>query len=224
MRVVDWINWLGHDLRHAVRAMRRTPAFTLMAIVTMALGIGINTTIVAATNAVLFKGRPFIERADRVVYLHTDRSASFPDFLDWRAQATSFSGMSAVGGVPDAILNDGRGLRERVPVAFISANTFSLLGVRPLLGRDFNPTDEARNAPPVVLLTHDLWESRYGGDPAILGRVIQVDGASAAIVGVMPPGFGFPDEQVLWMPLVPTPRLRAREARTLLRSAPGDFS
>src|SRR5262249_6066921 len=138
-----------------------------------------------------------------------------PDFVDWRSRASSFAGMSAVAGLDGAIVGDDRGHRERLTVGLVSANTFALLGVAPMLGRDFAQADEAAGAAPVIILTSGLWERWFAADPSAIGRTMQVNGQLATIVGVMPRGFVFPDQQPAWMPLIPGPDLQRRDVRRL---------
>ena len=122
------------------------------------------------------------------------------DFLDWRARQQSFEGLAAYTN-DSVILSGDSGFSERYDGERVSPNTMSLLHVRPIIGRDFVDADTAPGAPAVLLLGHGLWMSRYGGDPAVVGRTLQADGTPAIIIGVMPEKFAFPSEAELWRPL-----------------------
>lgn len=219
MNRFGWLDSLAQDVRDAYRGMRRSPAFTTLAATTLALGIGINATVFTVTNATLFKGFRLIDGNDRILYVGTQSNGrgccvSYPDFVDWRAQAKSFEGMGAVADL-QITLADAGGAPEHHDATEISANTFQLLGQKPILGRDFAPSDETRGAAQVAILRYGFWERRYGKDPAILGRAVRINGRSTTVVGVMPPDFSFPQNEDLWLPLVPTPDLDRREARGL---------
>ncbi len=166
-RGLPWLEGLFHDLRFALRRLRRDRAFTLTAIVTLALAIGLNVTVFAVMNTMLFRGYPLVQRNDRLVYIQEQYPSgtcciTYLDFEDWRAQAHSFEGMAFVGE-KNIGLSYGEG-RSVDAIAFtVSTNSFGLLGVTPILGRDFVPADEAPGAAPVVILNHRFWESRFGG-------------------------------------------------------------
>jgi putative ABC transport system permease protein len=203
------------DLRLSCRALIQNPGFTLVAVTMLALGIGVNATVFTVTNAVLFKGFPLVQGNNRLVYITPKGSnccVSYPDFLDWRAQAKSFEGMAIVHGV-GKILSDSSGFAERLDATEVSANTFRLVGQRPILGRDFAPSDEIPGASAVAILSYGIWESRYGKDPAVVGRALRMNDVATAVIGVMPSGFSFPQKQDLWVPLVATPTVLKRENR-----------
>ena len=182
--------------------LRRSPGFTAVAVGMLALGIGINSLVFTVTNAVLFKGFPLVDRNDRIVYMTTFRSGgpSYPDFEDWRTQAHSFEGMALVHGVQQTF-SDQSGFPETYYTTEVSADTFKLVGQKPFLGRDFTASDETPGATPVAILRYGFWERRYGKDPAILGRRVQINGVATIVIGVMPRGFSFPQNQDLWVPL-----------------------
>ena len=214
-RGLPWLDGVIQDIRYAVRTLRRSPGFTLTAIAMLALGTGVNVTVFTLTNA-LFRRLPF-DRNDRILYIHSRRpyrAVSYADFQDWRARAKSFEGMAVVNGVRIS-LSDNRGLPESYDATQVSANAFSLIGQRPILGRDFEPSDETPGAAPVAILRYGFWERRYGKDPAIIGQTVRINGTPTTVIGVMAPGFSFPRRQDLWMPLVPTPDLLERDARYL---------
>ncbi len=202
------------DFSYALRGLRRNPAFTIAALTMLALGIGVNAAVFTVTKAALFAGFPLVERNDRLLYITSSRGCcvSYPDFEDWRAQATSFEDMALVHGV-QRILSDQSGFPESYNATEITANTFTLAGRKPMLGRDFQPSDETPGAPPVAILSYGFWERRYGKDPSILGQTVRINGTPTAVVGIMPDGFSFPQKLDLWVPLIPTPDVRKRGAR-----------
>jgi predicted permease len=206
-------------MRYAVRALRRSPGFTLTAIATLAIGIGVNAAVFTVTNAVLFKGFRLVERNDRILYIDTREHGrgccvSYPDFEDWRAQATSFADIGTVADLR-ITLSDNSGFPESYTASLVTANAFRLLGVRPILGRDFAPSDETPGAAAVAILSYGFWERRYGKDPEILERTVRINGVPTTLIGVMPAGFAFPQNQDLWIPLAPTADRQQRDARGL---------
>jgi putative ABC transport system permease protein len=188
-----------HDLRFALRVLRKSRAFTAVVIVIMALGIGVNTAIFTIVNAVLFKGMPFDDPGE-IAFLSSNRGGiSYPDFIDLREQARSFRGLGAFNNV-QADLSDGDTEAERVSGARLTANAFSLLGAQPLLGRDFTAADEQTGAERVALLSYALWQNRYNGAGDILGKTIRINLEEYTVVGVMRPGEAFPQDTKLWIP------------------------
>jgi putative ABC transport system permease protein len=208
------IETLFKDLRYALRTLLNSPAFTAVAVTTLALAIGVNTAVFTVSNAVLFKGFSYIKGNDRIVYMTSSEGCcvSYPDFEDWRAQAKSFQGMAIVHGV-QVTLSDKGGFPEYRDATEVSADTFRLIGREPILGRDFTKSDEIPGAAPVAILNYSFWESRYGKDPTVVGRTVRINAAPATVVGVMPPGFIFPQNQDMWVPLVPTPKVLRRANR-----------
>jgi predicted permease len=187
------------------------PGVTVLAVAMLAAGIGINGAVFTIVNAALFKGFRHVERNDQIVQIHTTRdSIYYPDFVEWRKLATSVDDVALVRGVFHT-LDTGRGEPDTAFTTEITTNTFRLLGVTPLLGRDFLPADAESGAERVVILRYDLWARRFGADSNVIGRSMRVDGVPTTIVGVMPEGFSFPAEQELWTPLVPTVAALRRE-------------
>ena len=180
----------------------------------LALGIGVNAAVFTITKAALFSGFPLVERNDRILYITSSRGCcvSYPDFEDWRAQATSFTGMALVHGA-QRILSDQKGFPESYDATEITADTFTLVGQKPILGRDFTSSDEIPGAAPVVILSYSFWQRRYGKDAGVLGQTVRINGAPTTVIGIMPEGFSFPQKLDLWVPLVPTPDVRRRDAR-----------
>jgi len=206
---------LPADVRSGLRALLKNPGFTAVAVIMLAVGIGINATVFTVTNAVLFKGFALVSRNDRLRYIGYKNSnccVSYPDFLDWRAQSKSFEGMAIVHGV-SIMLSDSGGFPENLSANENSADVFRVVGAKPIMGRDFSPADEAPDAAPVTILHYGFWERRYGKDPNIVGRTLRMNGALTTVIGVMPQGFSFPQKVDVWVPLVQTPRVMKRENR-----------
>jgi predicted permease len=197
---------LLEDLRFGLRKLVKDPGFTMTAVVALALGIGANATVFAIANAVLFKNMPFVD--DRILYLTTrnvsrgerNLGVSWPDFRDWRAQVKSFERLGAYN-FDTANVTDKSGVPNRNNVAQITANTFSMIGQKPVIGRDFTPEDESPGSNPVAILGYRMWEDRYGKDPAILGQSIRINSVPTTIVGVMQNGLRFPVDSELWTAL-----------------------
>lgn len=204
-----------HDFRYALRVLRKSRGFTAVVVITMALGIGVNTAIFTIVNAVVFKGMPF-DNPGEIAFINSNRGGiSYPDFIDLREQGQSFRGLGAFTNL-GADLSDGDAAAERVAGARITANTFSLLGTQPLIGRDFTAADEQRGADPVVLLSYGLWQNRYQGDADTLGKTIRINLNEHTVIGVMRPGEGFPQDTRLWVPMVPDAAAERRDARGLV--------
>jgi predicted permease len=205
-RGLPMLETLLQDLRFGLRMLRKNPGFSLIAILTLALGIGANTAIFSVVNATLLKPLPYAD-PDRLAMLWTvnpkqgiyEEGTSYPTFLDWRAQSQSFAEM-AICGRGNPVLLTGLAEPERVLGEYVSANLFSLLGVKPALGRTFTPDDEQRRER-VVVLSYGLWQRRFGGSADIVGRTVEINGQNTQVIGVMPAGFFFPvNEMQLWEP------------------------
>jgi putative ABC transport system permease protein len=156
-----------------------------------------------------------VDGNDRLLYITPKGSnccPSYPAFLDYQSQAKSFQGMAIVHGVSKT-LNDGSGFAERLDANENSANTFDVVGRKPILGRDFTSSDEQPGATAVAILNYGFWERRYGKNPAILGQTVRMNGEPTTFIGVMPQGFSFPQKVDLWVPLVRTQRVMNRENR-----------
>jgi putative ABC transport system permease protein len=206
------------DVHYALRTLRRRPAFTAPAIAMLALSLGINTAVFTVIHAALFEGWPLVRANHRIVQISTSRHFVFyPDFEAWRSQARSFDGMALLRGRFHTLASGDHASSGAAPetcfTTEVTANIFALLGVKPLLGRDFLPSDEKPGAPPVVILRYAIWSRRFEANPAIIGQMVRIDGRPAAVIGVMPKGFSFPFpmRQDLWTPLTPTPAALRRE-------------
>ncbi len=209
-----WFHDFLLDIRHALRAWRRNPGFTAVAVGTLALAIGLNVTVFAVMDTILFRGFPLVQRNDRLLYMQERYPSGkcctfYPDFEDWRAQAKSFEDMAFVAGSAIAF-SDGNGRPMDISAATVSSNAFRLLGVPPVLGRDFVPADDVMGAPPVAILNYRFWVSRFGKRADIVGLTVHINGAPATVIGVMPEDFEFPEQHDLWLPLVDTPERRRR--------------
>jgi putative ABC transport system permease protein len=192
------------DIRYGIRSLVRNPAFTAIAIITLSLGIGANTAIFSVVNAVLLRPLPFAD-AERIVWLwdtipHLGYApTSLPEFLDWKEQNRSFEQLAAFQS-GNVFLDTGDGT-EDVPVGVVTPQMFSLFGVHPILGRTFTDEETLPGRFRVAVLSHSLWQTRFGSDANISGRTIQLNGRAYTIIGVMPAGFSFPERATLWRPL-----------------------
>ncbi len=191
---------LVQDLRYGLRMLAKNPGFTAVAVLTLALGIGANTAIFSVVNAVLLRPLPF-PASDRIMRVVSGRirdngadgNVSYPDFLDWRAQNHVFEQMA--GFRTDSTTLTGQGEPANLASAVVSADLFSLLRVKPALGRAFLSEEDkpgAAGGGDAVILDHRLWERRFGADRDIVGRTIHLDNRPFTVVGVMPAGFQFP--------------------------------
>ena len=191
-RGLGFLDTFSQDLRFSARLLRKSPGFTTIAVLTLAIGIGANTAIFSVVYGVLLDPLPYRDPS-RLILLNetTPRvgtvSVSDPNFLDWRAQSHTFSQMAAVHQVGFNL--SGISQPESIGGEAVSPNFLSLLGVRPLLGRDFDASEEKSGAAPVVMLGYSLWQSHFGSDPSAVGRTVLFDGRSFTIIGVLPPNF-----------------------------------
>ena len=200
---------LLQDLRYAVRTMLNKPGFTLIAVITLALGIGGSTAIFTVVDAALLRGLPY-RSPDRLYHLFestpqkefAQREFSYPDFQDYQ-QNQVLEGLAAYTG--GGGIMSGRGEPERVFAPAVTANFFSVLGVEPVIGRTFQPGEDKPGAPRVVVLTYGMWQRRFGGDKGILGQSLTINGDPYTVVGVLPASFSFALRNAdLWRPYQPT--------------------
>jgi len=212
---------LLQDVRYAVRLLFKRPLFATVAVVTLALGIGANTAIFSVVDAVLLAPLAYPE-PDRLMMIWAINSssnadqqpASVPDFDDLKEQSQTFDEIAASRSQAFN-LTDGDE-PERVGGARVSVNMFSALAVKPVVGRDFLESEGLAGAEPVVILSHSLWQQRYGSDPAIVGRALNIDGKSYTVVGVLPKGIHYPAQDTdLYVPFIPQPNEIVRGARFL---------
>jgi predicted permease len=196
---------LWQDIRYGVRVLAKRPGFTAVAVLTLALGVGANTAIFSVVNAALLRPLPYVDRERLVVVETGNRRAaaekvsgvSPADFWDWQDESKSFEHMAAISGGGFSLT--GVESPELIPSARVSAGFFPAMKAAPLLGRTFTPDDGLSGSPDPVVLSHALWQRRFGGDPSILGRTLGDTGA--VVIGVMPPDFRFPVYAECWTPL-----------------------
>jgi putative ABC transport system permease protein len=194
------------DIRYATRSLRKSRALTAVAVLALTLGIGLTTTMFSIVYGALIKGWPFPD-SDQLVSVQrqnvsrgNDRmSTPIHDFHDFRAQQRSFSAIAAYHG--GTVNVSGTEKAERYDGAWVSSDLFDVLKVRPALGRTFTREEETPGNGTVALLSHTMWQDRFGGDPAIIGKSIRANGVPYTIIGVMPPKFVFPNQHAIWMPI-----------------------
>src|SRR5262245_1712349 len=215
---------LWQDITYGVRTLRRSPGFTTVALLTLALGIGATTAIFSVIDAVLLRPLPYREPDRLVMIWNRMVSTNFPhapiaapDILDFRQRATLFDSIAISNNVPEVSVTGG-GEPEQIRLAGVSGNFFRVLGAAPFLGRDFTDEDDPflppgpppAGGPPVpVILSHELWQRRFGGDRGAIGKIIRFDDQPREVVGVMPQGFkvlmppgsGMPLAIDAWIPL-----------------------
>ncbi|MGH7719940.1 MAG: ABC transporter permease, partial [Gemmatimonadaceae bacterium] len=194
------------DLRFGTRSLRKTPGLSLVAVLALTLGIGLTTTMFSIVYGVLLKGLPY-EDARRIVLIQRHNvsrdmqrmSVTIHEFHDYRAQQSSFEGLA--GYYAGTVNVSGTERAERYDGAFMSANTFRLLRVGPILGRDFRDGEDKPGGERVALVGYTMWQSRFGGDRDVIGKAIRANGIPYTVIGVMPEKFNFPDNTEIWLPL-----------------------
>ncbi len=192
------------DVRYGLRMLRKNPGFTAVAVLTLALGIGANTAIFSVVNAVLLRPLPFHD-PDRLVliwneYKGSPSSNSVPDYFDRRRQSETLEEIAAVNLVDFNLT--GYGEPDRIPGSLVTASFFPLMGVDPDIGRVFAPEEDQPDQNRVVVLSHGAWQRRFGGDPQIVGRTIQLNGQAHTVIGVMPASFRLPLTDIeVWKPI-----------------------
>src|SRR5256885_1932447 len=196
------------DLRYALRQLARSPGFTLVAVLTLALGAGANSLLFSVIHAVLLRPLPYPD-PDRIVSIglvprgktirQLDAQATHWTYFQWRDESRSLAKLTAYREARGMV--GGALAPEYVRGAEVTAAFFSLFGVQPVLGRTFTAEEQEPTGPPVVLLSHGFWQERFGADPGIVGRSLVLDGAPVTIVGVLPASFDFPTGVRFWKPL-----------------------
>ncbi len=211
---------LFSDIRFGLRGLKSSPSTTAVALLALALGIGANTAIFSVVNGTLLTPLPYPEPERLVVVAATNPrsglprfSLSPPDFDDFHRQSRSFAGLAAM--TMGSLNLTGRGEPEVLDVGRVSADFFPLIGLRPLLGRAFRPDEDTPASRHVVLLSHGLWQRRFGADPKAVGQSLRLDDESYTVVGVAPSGFDFPRKRDLWVPLALEPAQAKRGAHSL---------
>ena len=229
-RGVGLIDNIVRDVTYSLRVLLKNYAFTIVVVLTLALGIGANTAIFSFANGILLRPLPY-PQADRLVVVDetalrqgmTSMSVSYPNFLDWREQNTVFEGIATHFGTNRFALS-GAGEPVQVRGSRFSRGLLEVLRVPPLLGRTFTAEEDQPEHDDVVILGHDLWQRHFGGDPKILGQKIMVSSRPRTVIGVMPRDFRFPELSELWVPLALTPELFTRTdhgLRTIARLKDG---
>ncbi|HKG78587.1 MAG TPA: ABC transporter permease, partial [Pyrinomonadaceae bacterium] len=196
------------ELRHSIRSLLMHPGFTAVAIVTLMLAIGVNTTIFSVVNALLLKALPFRDPQQLVSVQKSSASGDLPglaayQYLAWKEKSTSFEDLAAFSD--DNINLTGNGEPERIRYAQVTASLYTTLGVQPLRGRFFLPEEDKPGANNVVVVSEGFWQRRYGRDEAVLQKTLTLDNKPYSIVGVMPANFRFPGEFDLWLPIALDP-------------------
>jgi putative ABC transport system permease protein len=223
VRGVRFLEEVWQDLRYGARMLFKNPGFTLVAGLTLSMGIGANVAIFSVVNAVLIQPLPFAE-PDRLVWAWGNiRSGgdsidvSPLDYLDYRAQNTTFEQFAATFSIPTYLNLTGAGEPERLEGRAVTSNFFQALGVNAALGRTFLPENEKLGSERVVVLSQELWRRRFGGDPSIVGKTLTLNGNNYEVIGVAPPSFKFPQGAQLWAPMSfdAEPGLRQRKAHFL---------
>jgi len=208
---------LFQDVRYALRTLAKAPAFSALAVITIALGVGANTAVFSMVNGVLLRRLPY-GGDDRLIHVtqpsatRPDVAFSVPEIMDYRTQVKELAGFSEYHSMPFQLY--GRGEPQRVQTGVVSDNFFNMLGVKPLHGRLFLPGEEAVGAPPVVVLSYRYWMEQLGGDPTVVGTHFTMNDHVHTIVGILPPLPVYPDANDIWMPAGACP----------FRSSPGHMA
>ena len=207
MNIIVTIQTVGQDLRYALRSLRKSPGFTALAVLAMALGIGANTAVFTVVNGVLLRPLPLVQPerlflisyAPRVGGIFGRLRLSNHDYLEFQRRTHAFERVTAFFG--GQVTLTGAGDAVRLPVGSVTSSFFAVLRVNPAMGRTFAAQEEEPGSPGVAVLSEELWRSRFAADPNILGKAITVDGIQRSVIGVMPAGFAFPGDAQLWLPL-----------------------
>jgi predicted permease len=204
VRAGAWIETLIQDVRYGFRVLRNNPGFSLLVIVTLALGIGANTAIFSVVYGVLLRPLPY-SHGGRLVVVHqrvrgqsADVPFSYKELVDYREQTKALDALVEYHSMPFLLLGDDSA--ERVQTAVVSANFFDVLGVKPLLGRTFLASDESQTADAVLVLSYQYWQSHQGGDPNIVGKVFHMNNRPHTVIGVLPPVPQYPAQNDVYMP------------------------
>jgi putative ABC transport system permease protein len=203
MDIVMWIETIGRDLRYALRSLRKSPGFTLVATLTLALGFGANIAVFTVVNGVLFRPLPFPDPGRLFLISYQSKQAGMGlfdrDYLEYQRHVQAFEQIATFN--EDSATLTGAGEAARLQTADVTSSLFSVLEVKPAMGRAFLPAEEKHGSNRVALLSDRIWRSRFAADANILGKAITLDGIAYSVVGVMPADFAFPHEAALWLPL-----------------------
>ena len=214
------MNTLLQDIRYGFRMLLKHKGFTAVAVIALALGIGANTAIFSLVNGVLLRPLPYPDAA-RIIYFQgnnpsqgiANSNISYPDYVDWSKQTDLFAANAAYW-VGNANLGADGAEPERVPRAGVTNGFFAVLGVQPFLGRAFLPEDDHPNAPLVAVISDGLWKRRFGADASVVGREVLINARPVTIIGVMPPGFDYPQETQVWSTASVVPDEERRDNRS----------
>jgi predicted permease len=230
MKWIERLEELGQDLRFAGRQLLKSPGFTLVAVLTLALGIGATTAIFSVVYGVVLRPLPFgaPERLVRPYFVtpqgEKQGAFSVPNFLDWRAASHALADAAPAHGGTLNLSGDGAE-PERLPAAWVGANYFKVLGIRPLAGRTFAPGEDRPGAPRAAIVSEKLWRQRFGGDPGLVGRSVTLNGQPYSVVGILKAGVQLPAAADVWVPMVFAPEeMKERGAvffAGIARLAPG---
>ena len=206
MHINVFVESMLQDLRYALRTLKNSRLITVAAVVALALGIGANATVFTVVSSAL-RFDMGVDQVERMVILHPGEGTILAparpaplDVLNLRSQVRSIEHLAAYR-FTGVNLSDSRALPERLWCVQMTASGWAMVRQKPLLGRSFAPDDERADSIPTVMLTHKVWERRYGNDPAILGKAMRIDSVDHIVVGIMPPGAQFPEDTDLWTPL-----------------------
>jgi predicted permease len=207
MNIIASLETIGQDLRYALRSLRKSPGFTSVAVLALALGIGANTAVFTVVSGVLLRPLPFSQPSRLFLISYKQQLgpvASGPGladqhYLEFQRQTRAFERVATFG--QDSVTVTGAGDAVRVPAAMVTSSLFPVLRVNPVMGRTFLSQEEHPGSDGVAILSEKLWRSRFGGDPSILEKTITVDGIGHRVIGVMPAEFTFPSDVALWLPL-----------------------
>ena len=197
---------LRQDLRHAFRALRKSPGFTAVAVLTLGMAIGANTAIFSVVESVLLRPLPYRDPGSLVEVWNTylpqfpQAPLSGGDFQDFKRAAASFSDMACYVDIPDGLNLTGEGEAQRIETRYVTSGFFELLGIRPVAGRTFTSREDKPGEAPVVIASHHIWQSRFGMDPKAIGRTVILDGHGYTLIGVLPAEFHLAPTTDMWMP------------------------
>ena len=219
------MNTLFQDVRYGFRLLLKNKAFTAVAILALGLGVGANTAIFSLVNGVLLRPLPF-PNAERIVYFEgrnptqgiTESNISLPDYMDWSQQTDLFASTAVFYTANSNLAADGAE-PERVPRAGVTPGFFNVLGVQPALGRTFITEDDQPDTQTVAIISDGLWKRRFGSDPGIIGKQVQISARPITIIGVMPPGFELPERTQIWMTAGLKAAEEPRDNRSLMAAA-----
>ena len=209
-------DYLLQDLTYGIRWLRKNPGFTSLAVLMLAVGIGVNTAMFSVINAVLIQPLPYAE-PDRIVWMNEsgpeikNRMVSYPNFVDWRARNQVFEAMSTFRGWFVNITGSDK--PESINSRMVTSDYFKVMRVNPILGRDFNAEDDKPGAAPVTLISYATWQQRYAGDPNVVGKEIHLDDKPHTVIGVLPASFVHHGPPPLWVLMGPMD-WKERDVRT----------